>query len=129
MYGVREVVAWMAKFGLSAQMAVTAYRAFGPATVEALKKNPYMLCGEPLNLKFSQVDGIAAQLQVGQGSDLRIAAGLLYALRRNEIYLPARSAQRRAGYCCAAGGACHIPDRKPQNAGKRYPRFGIDPRF
>ena len=35
-----------------------------------------MLCGEPLNLKFSQVDGIAAQLQVGQGSDLRIAAGL-----------------------------------------------------
>ena len=36
MYGVREVVAWMAKFGLSAQMAVTAYRAFGPATVEAL---------------------------------------------------------------------------------------------
>ena len=83
MYGVREVVAWMAKFGLSAQMAVTAYRAFGPATVEALKKNPYMLCGEPLNLKFSQVDGIAAQLQVGQGSDLRIAAGLLYALRHN----------------------------------------------
>ena len=69
--------------GLSAQMAVTAYRAFGPATVEALKKNPYMLCGEPLNLKFSQVDGIAAQLQVGQGSDLRIAAGLLYALRHN----------------------------------------------
>ena len=83
MYGVREVVAWMAKFGLSAQIAVTAYRAFGPATVEALKKNPYMLCGEPLNLKFSQVDGIAAQLQVGQGSDLRIAAGLLYALRHN----------------------------------------------
>ena len=83
MYGVREVVAWMAKFGLSAQMAVTAYRAFGPDTVEALKKNPYMLCGEPLNLKFSQVDGIAAQLQVGQGSDLRIAAGLLYALRHN----------------------------------------------
>ena len=83
MYGVREVVAWMAKFGLSAQMAVTAYRAFGPATVEALKKNPYMLCGEPLNLKFSQVDSIAAQLQVGQGSDLRIAAGLLYALRHN----------------------------------------------
>lgn len=83
MYGVREVIAWMAKFGLSAQMAVTAYRAFGPATVEALKKNPYMLCGEPLNLKFSQVDGIAAQLQVGQGSDLRIAAGLLYALRHN----------------------------------------------
>ena len=93
MYGVREVVAWMAKFGLSAQMAVTAYRAFGPATVEALKKNPYMLCGEPLNLKFSQVDGIAAQLQVGQGSDLRIArrAFVRFAPQRQQRpHLPAR---------------------------------------
>ena len=45
MYGVREVVAWMAKFGLSAQMAVTAYRAFGPATVEALKRTPTCCAG------------------------------------------------------------------------------------
>ena len=30
MYGVREVVAWFTKYGLSAQQAVTAYRAFGP---------------------------------------------------------------------------------------------------
>lgn len=83
MYGVREVVAWFARFGLSAQSAVTAYRAFGPHTVEALTQNPYMLCGEPLNLKFSQVDGIAGQLQFEQGNRLRVGAGLLYALRHN----------------------------------------------
>ena len=83
LYGVREVIAWMARFGLSAQCAVTAYRAFGPHTVEALNQNPYMLCGEPLNLKFSQVDTIANALQVGADSRLRIAAGLLYTLRHN----------------------------------------------
>ena len=83
MYGVREVVAWFARYGLSAQNAVTAYRAFGPRTVEALTQNPYLLCGEPLQLKFSQVDGIAAALQFEQGSSLRISAGLLYALRHN----------------------------------------------
>ena len=82
-YGVREAVAWMAKYGLSAQQAVTAYRAFGPGTVQALEQNPYLLCGEPLSLKFSQADAIAAQLQVEQGSGLRVAAGLLYALRHN----------------------------------------------
>lgn len=82
-YGVREVVAWMAKYGLSAQQAVTAYRAFGPGTVEALEQNPYLLCGEPLLLKFSQADAIAARNQVEQGSGLRVAAGILYALRRN----------------------------------------------
>ena len=82
-YGVREVVAWMAKHGLSAQQAVTAYRTFGPGTVEALEQNPYLLCGEPLSLKFSQADAIAARLQVEQGSGLRVAAGILYALRHN----------------------------------------------
>lgn len=83
MYGVREVVAWFAKFGLSAQNAVTAYRAFGPHTVEALTQNPYLLCGEPLNLKFGQADAIANRLQFEQGSRLRVGAGLLYAMRHN----------------------------------------------
>ena len=83
MYGVREVVAWFTKYGLSAQQAVTAYRAFGPHTVEALTQNPYLLCGDPLQLKFAQVDGIAAASQFDSGSRLRVAAGLLYALRHN----------------------------------------------
>jgi len=83
MYGVREVIAWLARYGLSAQSAVTAYRAYGPHTVEALTQNPYLLCGEPLQLKFAQVDGIAAALQFESGSRLRVAAGLLYALRHN----------------------------------------------
>ena len=83
MYGVREVIAWFARYGLSAQSAVTAYRAYGPHTVEALTQNPYLLCGEPLQLKFAQVDAIAAALQFESGSRLRVAAGLLYALRHN----------------------------------------------
>ena len=83
MYGVREVVAWFARYGLTAQQAVTAYRAFGPHTVEALTLNPYLLCGEPLQLKFGQVDGIAAALQFETGCRLRVTAGLLYALRHN----------------------------------------------
>lgn len=83
MYGVREVIAWFARYGLTPQNAVTAYRAFGPHTVEALTQNPYLLCGEPLQLKFSQVDGIANALQFDAGDRLRVGAGLLYALRHN----------------------------------------------
>lgn len=83
LYGVREVIAWFMQYGLSAQSAVTAYRAFGAHTVEALTRNPYLLCGEPLQLKFAQVDGIAAALQFESGSRLRVTAGLLYALRHN----------------------------------------------
>ncbi|MDD4850724.1 MAG: ATP-dependent RecD-like DNA helicase [Gemmiger sp.] len=83
MYGVREVIAWMAKFGLTAQNAVAAYRTFGPATVQALTENPYLLCGEPLFLKFGQVDAIAVRLDFAQGAHLRVVAGLLYVLRHN----------------------------------------------
>ena len=83
LYGVREVIAWMERFGLSPQTAVTAYRAFGAHAVEALERNPYLLCGEPLNLKFSQADGIARTLEVAAGSGLRLSAGLLYTLRHN----------------------------------------------
>ena len=83
MYGVREVVAWFARYGMTAQQAVICYRALGPHTVEALTQNPYLLCGEPLQLKFGQVDTIAAALQFETGCRLRVAAGLLYALRHN----------------------------------------------
>ena len=83
LYGVREVIAWMGRFGLSAQTAVAAYRAFGAHTVDALNKNPYLLCADPLNLKFSQVDSIANALQVAADSRLRISAGVVYTLRHN----------------------------------------------
>lgn len=83
LYGVRELIAWFAKYGLRAQDAVTMYREYGQHAVQALEQNPYLLCGEPLHLKFSQVDGIANILHVETGSSLRVAAGLLYAMRHN----------------------------------------------
>lgn len=83
MYGVREVVAWAAGFGLSAQNAVELYRSFGTNAVTILQDNPYLLCGDPLNLKFSQVDAIAARLRFELDDRLRVGAGLLYAMRHN----------------------------------------------
>ena len=83
MYGVREVVAWAAGFGLSAQNAVELYRSFGANAVTILQDNPYLLCGDPLNLKFSQVDAIAARLRFELDDRLRVGAGLLYAMRHN----------------------------------------------
>ena len=102
MYGVREVVAWAAGYGISAQNAVALYRDFGTNAVAILEDNPYLLTGEPLNLKFSQVDAvlnhrsyvsedvrkrvedaIAAKLQLAHDGTLRVGAGLVYAMRHN----------------------------------------------
>ena len=68
MYGVREVVAWFARYGMTAQQAVTCYRALGPHTVEALTQNPYLLCGEPLQLKFGQVDTMRRRCNLRQAA-------------------------------------------------------------
>ncbi len=107
-YAVRETIAWMNRFGLSAQQAVTAYRAYGPHTVEALTQNPYLLCGEPLLLPFDKADAVAVQLQVELGSALRVAAGLQYTLR----------------HCAGSGHTC-VPRQKLLEAAARYIR--IDP--
>lgn len=83
MFGVREAVAYLGRFGIAPVKAVEVYRSFGPGTVEAIRNNPYLLCGEPLRMKFAQVDAIAAQMELAQDGSLRVWAGLLYVLRHN----------------------------------------------
>ena len=83
MFGMRELIAYLAQFEISPRRAMEVFRTFGPGAMQAIAANPYLLCGEPLQLKFGQVDTIAAALQFETGCRLRVAAGLLYALRHN----------------------------------------------
>lgn len=83
MFGVREAVAYLGRFGISPVRAVEVYRHLGSSAVEEIGRNPYILCGEPLHMTFRQVDAIAAELQMDPAGSLRVWAGLLYALRHN----------------------------------------------
>jgi len=80
-FGAQEVVTWLGKYGISAPRAMEVYRAYGPHTLQALTENPYLLCGEPLHLRFAQVDEMAAGLQLPQESRLRIREALLYVMQ------------------------------------------------
>ncbi len=83
MFGVRELIAWLGQYDISAPRAVELYQALGSGTLEAVSANPYLLCGEPLRLAFRHADQIAASLQLSDDSGLRLTAALLYALRHN----------------------------------------------
>ncbi len=83
MFGVREIIAYLGRFDISAPRAVQVFQEFGPTALDALQSNPYLLCGEPLHIAFHHADKIAAELQMAEDSDLRRAAALLYALRHN----------------------------------------------
>ena len=83
MFGVREIVAWLARYDISAPRAIEVYKTFGAQALEALRANPYLLCGDPLHITFRHADQIAAELQLAEDSGLRRRAALLYTLRHN----------------------------------------------
>ena len=42
-FGVREAITALARLGLSAASAIALYRALGPATLDLIHENPYLL--------------------------------------------------------------------------------------
>ena len=114
MYGVREVVAWFARYGMTAQQAVTCYRALGPHTVEALTQNPYLLCGEPLQLDFRHADSIAQYYQMAGDCAQRLEAALLRTLRHNAGKGP--TCLPRAQLLATASNFIHQPPEKLDEA-------------
>ena len=59
MFGMRELIAYLAQFEISPRRAMEVFRTFGPGAMQAIAANPYLLCGEPLQLDFRHADSIA----------------------------------------------------------------------
>lgn len=83
MFGMRELIAYLAQFEIGPRRAMEVFRAFGPGAVQAVASNPYLLCGEPLQLDFRHADSIAAYYQMEGDSPQRLQAALLRTLRHN----------------------------------------------
>ena len=81
--GLREAVLFLSQLGLSPARAMAVYRHLGPATVEAVTRNPYLLCGAPAYLRFAEVDAMAARKGLDAGESLRALAAFEYVLRHN----------------------------------------------
>ena len=82
-FGVREAITALARLGLSAASAIALYRALGPATLDLIHENPYLLCGAPVYLPFDRADDIAAEMNFEREAAIRIQAGLAFILRHN----------------------------------------------
>ena len=48
MFGMRELIAYLAQFEIGPRRAMEVFKAFGPGAAAAIAANPYLLCGEPL---------------------------------------------------------------------------------
>lgn len=82
-FSVREAMASLTAYGLTATEALAAHRHFGAQVLQMIAQDPYVLCGYPLYLNFARADSIAAALGKPQESRERVRAALLYAMRHN----------------------------------------------
>ena len=83
MFGMRELIAYLAQFEISPRKAMEVFKAFGVGAMLALASNPYLLCGEPLQLDFRHADSIAQYYHMEGDCAQRLEAALLRTLRHN----------------------------------------------
>ena len=82
--GVRQVLAELQAFHLPPYVAVKLYKRYGVAASDALRADPYLLCGEDYGMEFALVDNAAAELfEIPENSPLRVRAGVLHVLQHN----------------------------------------------
>lgn len=83
MFGMRELIAYLAQFEISPRRAMEVFRSFGVGAMQAIAQNPYLLCGEPLQLDFRHADSIAQYYNMEGDCTQRLEAALLRTLRHN----------------------------------------------
>ena len=92
LFGVRSILMELAAVGLSAGAGVRAYKLLGERTVQSVREDPYVLCGDSIGVDFETADTIALQLQIAKDDPRRLRAGLLFVLQHNvkngHTYLP-----------------------------------------
>lgn len=100
-YGVRTLMAFLAKYQVHPTACVRIWKKWGDASSEMIRSNPYFLTSPDIGLGFERADAIARSLGFDLSDARRARAGLLYVLRHNltngHTCLPAGALQKAAG--------------------------------
>lgn len=82
-FGVREVMLFFSRFGLTPDQSLAAFKRYGAAAVDKIKSDPYLLCGEGIRISFEAADSIARSMGFTPDDPCRVEAGAEYVLRHN----------------------------------------------
>ena len=75
---------FLGEYDISNAAAIRIFKALGPMAVRLIKENPYILCDGDFGISFESADKIAVRENLGGDAEIRVNAGILYILRRNE---------------------------------------------
>lgn len=82
-FGIREVMVYLDKYHISAQETIKIWKAFGEEAITLIEENPYILCGNSVDVAFERADAIAATLDKPSDDKFRIRAGITYIITYN----------------------------------------------
>ncbi len=99
--GMRNTLIFLQEYGLSPNLSMKVYRAFGDTTESVLRTNPYRLVDEIDGVGFRTADEIAMNLGFGRESEFRLRSGVKFVLSEaangsGHVYLPQSALVRRA---------------------------------
>jgi len=81
--GVRDVMMFLSRFGISSEESNRVYKVLGKDTIELINFDPFVLYRDDIGLSFERVCDIASNFDIPNDNKGRIAAGMLYILKHN----------------------------------------------
>ncbi|MDE7435036.1 MAG: ATP-dependent RecD-like DNA helicase [Lachnospiraceae bacterium] len=97
---LRQAMIFLQKYGITLNLAVKIYQAYGQEVYGILQENPYRLADDISGVGFRIADEIAKRVGIRTDSDFRIRSGILYTLIQasgeGHTYLPQRQLTERA---------------------------------
>ena len=79
---IREVMTFLMGYGISPTYAQKVFKTYGDDSIKIIKDNPYQLARDIWGIGFKTADQTAQKLGIKKESDIRIDAGVEYALHQ-----------------------------------------------
>lgn len=96
---LRQAMIFLQQYGITMNLAVKVYQAYGHEVYGIIKENPYRLADDIEGVGFRTADEIASRVGIRMDSDFRIRSGILYTLLQatgeGHTYLPEEELTRR----------------------------------
>ncbi len=89
---IREVMMFLHGHGVSTNLAVKIYKAYGDDALQVVREDPYRLARDIWGVGFKTADKVAQDLGLPQDAPARVQAGVAYALSQladeGHVYVP-----------------------------------------
>ncbi|MCL2697339.1 MAG: ATP-dependent RecD-like DNA helicase [Oscillospiraceae bacterium] len=80
---VKSIISFLSEYGFNPQTAIFTWQKYDNSSVDLIRKNPYLLCGEGIDADFEAVDKMAFALGIDSCDNGRVKAAITYVLRAN----------------------------------------------